>query len=84
MEVTQIYEVKQHATKQWMGQLGNQKTKKVHINKWKWKHKETKSLGCNKSSSRKEVYRAIQAYLKKQEKPKKTKTKTQNPNPKYT
>ena len=38
-----------------MGQPGN---KRVHGNKWKWKYKSPKPLGCNKSP-KKEVYSNI-------------------------
>ena len=29
---------------------------KVHGNKWKWKHNSPKTLGCSKSSFKREVY----------------------------
>ena len=50
----------------WRNQIGNQKIPRDKW-KWKWKHEDLKSMGCSKSSSKKEVY-SVQAYLKKQEK----------------
>ena len=53
-------EAKQHATKQWTGQTGNQKrNKKVHGNKCKWKHNSPRHLGCSKKNSKREVYSNI-------------------------
>ena len=50
-------ETKQHATKipmdQWRTQRRNQK---IPWDKWKWKHNTPKSMGCSKSSSKREVY----------------------------
>ena len=37
----------------WRNQKGNKKNSR---NKWQWKHDNTKPMGCNKSSSKKEVY----------------------------
>ena len=40
-----------------MGQQGNQRRNiKIHGNKWKWKHKGLKSLGCSKNSPKREAY----------------------------
>ena len=39
----------------------------MHRNKWKWKHDNSKPMGFSKSSAKGKV-KAIQAYLKKQEK----------------
>ena len=51
-------EVKQYATKQpmdhWKNQRGN---KKILGDKRKWKHNDPKSMGHNKSSSERQVYR---------------------------
>ena len=48
---------KQYATKQpmdhWRNQRGNQK---IPRDKWKRKHNDPKLMGCNKSSSNREVY----------------------------
>ena len=30
--------------------------KKIHRNKWQWKHDNPKPMGCSKSSSKREVY----------------------------
>jgi len=39
-----------------MCQLKTQRgNKKIHGDEWKWKHNNPKSLGCSKSSSKKEV-----------------------------
>ena len=40
-----------------MGQLGNQRqNKKVHGQKWKWKHNGLKCFGFSKSFSKREIY----------------------------
>ena len=50
-------EAKQYATKEsmdhWRNQRGN---KKIPGDKWKQKHSNPKSMGCSKSSSKREVY----------------------------
>ena len=49
-------EIKQHVSKETTGYGRNQKgNQKIYRNKWQWKH-NSKSLGCSKSSSKKEVY----------------------------
>ena len=45
-------ETKWHATKQ---QIGQWRTQNILWDKWKWKHKCPKSMGCSKSSSKREV-----------------------------
>ena len=50
-----------------MGQPEKQRIKKIHRDKWKWKHNSPKPLGCHKSGTKRE-YITIQVYLKKQEK----------------
>ena len=35
------------------------KLKKISRNKWQWKHDNAKPMGCNKSSSKSEVYSNI-------------------------
>ena len=53
-------EIKQYSTKkptgQWKSQRGNQK---IIWDKWKWKYNFPKSMGCSKSSSKREVYSDI-------------------------
>ena len=50
-------ETKQHGTKKPMGQGWNQRgNQKIPLHKWQWKHNLTKSMGCNKSSSKREVH----------------------------
>ena len=47
---------KQYATKQPIGHWRDQKGKKeIPGEKWKWKHNDPKSMGCNKSNSKREV-----------------------------
>ena len=50
-------EAKQDITKyprdHWRNQRGNQK---IPRDKWQWKHDDLKPTGCNKSSSKREVY----------------------------
>ena len=51
---------KQHATKKPMGQQWNQRGNlKIPWDKWQWKHDDPKSMGCSKSSSKREVYSNI-------------------------
>ena len=33
--------------------------KKIPRNKWQWKHDDPKPMGCNKNSSKREVYNNI-------------------------
>lgn len=47
----------EHATKQPMGQERKRKSENTW-DKWKWKHKIPKSMGCSKNSSKK-VYKMI-------------------------
>ena len=50
-------EIKQHVSKEPAGYWINQKeNKKISRNKWQWKHDNSKPMGCNKSSSKREVY----------------------------
>ena len=37
----------------WRNQKGSQK---ISRNQWQWKHDNSKPMGCNKSSSKREVY----------------------------
>ena len=61
-------ESKQYISKQPTAYWKNQKwNKKIFRNKWQWKHDNSKSMECSKSSSKGEFI-AIQSYLKKQEK----------------
>ena len=50
-------EIKQHVSKwpigYWKNQKGNQK---ISRKKWQWKHDNSKPMGYNKSSSKREVY----------------------------
>ena len=46
-------EAKQYPTKQTMDHWRNQK---IPRNKWKWKHDDSKPMGCSKNSSKREVY----------------------------
>ena len=50
-------EAKEYSTKQerdhWRNQRGNQK---IPRDKWQWKHDDPKSMECNKSSYKREVY----------------------------
>ena len=49
-------EAKQHDTKQPIGQRSNQRrSKKLHGDKWKWKHSSPKSLECSENSSKRET-----------------------------
>ena len=42
------------------GQPRNQRgNKKIHGDRWQWKHNGLKSLGCSKSYSKREVYSSI-------------------------
>ena len=48
--------IKQHVSKvtgYWRNQKGN---KKISRNKWQWKYDNSKTMGCSKSSSKREVY----------------------------
>ena len=50
-------EVKEHPTKEWIGQQGNyRRNLKIHGSKWKWQHNIPKSLGCSKGSHKRKVY----------------------------
>ena len=50
-------ETKQHATIKPMGQWWIQKRNQTkRWDKWKWNQQLTKSMGCSKSSSKREVY----------------------------
>ena len=50
-------EIKQHVSKWPTGHWGNQKeNQRISRNKWQWKHDNSKPMGCNKSSSKREVY----------------------------
>ena len=40
-------------TDHWRNQRGNQT---VPRNKWQWKHRNSKMMGCSKSSAKREVY----------------------------
>ena len=60
--------VKQHVTKQLVGQAGNQRiNEKIHGNTWKWKHNNANLLGCVKCIHKWEVY-SNTGLLKKEEK----------------
>ena len=55
-EKTDYMETKQHATKRQVGQWENQKgNSKISWDIWQWKH-HSKSMGCCKSSSWREVH----------------------------
>ena len=41
---------------EWINQEIKEEIKKIHRNKWKWKHNDPKSLRCSKSDSKREVY----------------------------
>ena len=50
-------EAKQFTTKKPRDHWRNQRRNlKIHRNKWQWKHDDPKPIGCNKSSSKREVY----------------------------
>ena len=50
-------ETKQHATKEQMGQRSNQRgNQKISLNNQNWKQNTPKSMGCSKSSSKKELH----------------------------
>ena len=51
MEITQY--VPKVSTGYWRNQKGN---KKISRNKWQWKHDNSKTMGCSKSSSKRGVY----------------------------
>ena len=54
--------------------------KKIHWNKWQWKHKDPKPMGCSKNSSKREVYsNSISA-----QETRKISNKQSNPTPKAT
>ena len=59
-------EAKQYATKQPMDHWINQRNKKIHVDKWKQKQNDPKSMGCSKSSSKREFI-AVQSLLMKQQ-----------------
>jgi len=52
---------------EWVNKEIKEKIKKIHGDKWKWKHNGPKSLGSSKALLRGKFI-AIQAYLKEQEK----------------
>ena len=49
-------EAKHYATKQSIDHWRNQRRNKKNWDKLKWRHNDQKSIGCSKSSSKKEVY----------------------------
>ena len=59
MERPHYMEVKQHASKEWMGQPGNQRRNKKYMETNENENNGPKPLGCNKSSSKKKVYSNI-------------------------
>ena len=41
---------------EWIIEEIKEENKNIPGDKWKWKHNDPKSVGCNKSSSKREVY----------------------------
>ena len=53
---------------QWITEVIKKKNKEISKDKWKWKHKNPKSIWCSKSSFKRNVYSNYKAYLRKKEK----------------
>ena len=49
----------------WRSQRGN---KRIPSDKWQWKHNDPKPMGCNKGSSKREVYGNTRKISNKQPK----------------
>ena len=48
--------IKQHISKSWTDYYRNKGNQNIPRNKEQWKHDDLKPIGCNESSSKKEVY----------------------------